>query len=248
MGVSIVEAKQSRELRDRFIEENLGLVRSTIKMMGHSTYNEDYFQEGCIGLIKAVDSYDLNYGVEFSTYAVHAIKGAISMYWRDFEFDNMTGARLPRKIKDINRGLKKMFESGASDEEICAKYHMSKKMLKLSKIALNNQNHCTSLNTNITNITSERTTKDTELIEILTFGRTIEDAILNKVYLDDIYEIVAKKMGERNSKILRMKVQGLNQAEIGEVFGISQVQVSRILKNIGNLICTAQLKKCEYAF
>ena len=83
--------------RDLIIEGNLKLVLSILKKyMNRSDNLDDLFQIGCIGLIKAIDNFDLSYEVKFSTYAVPMIEGEIKRYLRD-----NTSLRISRSLKDI---------------------------------------------------------------------------------------------------------------------------------------------------
>ena len=84
--------------RDILIEENLGLVHHIVKRFTGRGYDcEDLFQTGTIGLIKAIDHFDLSYDVKFSTYAVPLIAGEIKRFLRD---DGMV--KVSRSLKDIN--------------------------------------------------------------------------------------------------------------------------------------------------
>ena len=86
--------KESREI---LINGNLRLVLSVLKKFYNKSENlDDLFQIGCVGLIKAIDNFDLSYGVKFSTYAVPMILGEIKRYIRD----NST-IRISRSLKDI---------------------------------------------------------------------------------------------------------------------------------------------------
>ena len=72
------------ELRDVLVEKNLGLVQHVVKRyIGRGVDAEDLFQKGSIGLIKAIDKFDLSYEVKFSTYAVPMIAGEIKRFLRD---------------------------------------------------------------------------------------------------------------------------------------------------------------------
>ncbi len=83
--------------RDDLINGNLKLVLSIVQRFSNKTDNmDDLFQIGCIGLIKAIDNFDLNYGVKFSTYSVPMILGEVKRYLRD---NNQI--RVSRGIKDI---------------------------------------------------------------------------------------------------------------------------------------------------
>ena len=72
------------QARDELVEENLPLVRFlTKRFVGRGAEGEDLFQYGCIGLLKAIDRFDPDYSVRFSTYAVPVILGEIRRYLRD---------------------------------------------------------------------------------------------------------------------------------------------------------------------
>jgi len=83
--------------RDLLIQGNLRLVLSILKKFYNKTDNmDDLFQVGCIGLIKAIDNFDLSYNVQFSTYAVPMILGEIKRFVRD-----NNSLRISRSLKDI---------------------------------------------------------------------------------------------------------------------------------------------------
>lgn len=83
--------------RDTIVEENLGLVWSVVRKMGNRGHEtEDIFQIGSIGLIKAIDNFDLSFDVKFSTYAVPMIMGEIKRFLRD---DGMI--KVSRSLKEI---------------------------------------------------------------------------------------------------------------------------------------------------
>lgn len=73
-----------RQARDRMVEENVGLVWNIVKRFNGRGYDpEDLFQIGCIGLIKSIDHFNLDFEVRFSTYAVPMIMGEIKRFMRD---------------------------------------------------------------------------------------------------------------------------------------------------------------------
>lgn len=85
------------EARQTFINGNLRLVLSVIqRFLGRKESADDLFQVGCIGLIKAIDNFDLTQGVQFSTYAVPMIIGEVRRYLRD-----NNSIRVSRSLKDI---------------------------------------------------------------------------------------------------------------------------------------------------
>ena len=97
--MELIKKSQSgdKESRDMLVEGNLKLVLSVIKRFNNRGENlDDLFQIGVIGLLKAIDNFDFNHGVKFSTYAVPMIVGEIRRYLRD-----NSKIRIPRSLKDI---------------------------------------------------------------------------------------------------------------------------------------------------
>ena len=124
-GLPKLTAKESDELmrklkagdktaRDTFIVGNMRLVLSLVKRFRIKNLGaDDVFQAGCVGLIKAIDGFDINVGVKFSTYAVPMIVGEIKRYLRDGN-----SLRVSRSIRDMAyRVLKAREEIESHDEE-----------------------------------------------------------------------------------------------------------------------------------
>ena len=89
--------KGDNSARELLIQGNLRLVLSVLKKFYHQAENlDDLFQIGCVGLIKAIDHFDLSYDVKFSTYAVPMILGEVKRYIRD-----NSSVRVSRSLKDI---------------------------------------------------------------------------------------------------------------------------------------------------
>lgn len=86
-----------KEIKDKIVNGNLLLVLSILRSFNNSRFNmDDLFQMGCVGLVKAVENFDLSHGVKFSTYAVPLILGEIKRYTRDD-----TPIRVSRGTKDL---------------------------------------------------------------------------------------------------------------------------------------------------
>ena len=87
-----------KEARERLVEENVGLIWCVVKRFaGRGTEAEDLFQIGSIGLLKAIDKFDLSYDVKFSTYAVPMMTGKIKRFLRD---DGMI--KVSRSLKELS--------------------------------------------------------------------------------------------------------------------------------------------------
>ena len=92
--------------KELVVSQNLGLVWSIVHRFKNNYYDkEDLFQIGCIGLMKAVNNFDTNYGVQFSTYAVPIIMGEIKRYFRD---DGTI--KVSRSLKELNLKINKARE------------------------------------------------------------------------------------------------------------------------------------------
>lgn len=117
-GLPLLTAKENEELmkklkagdksaREKFIVGNMRLVLSLVKRFWAKNANaDDVFQAGCVGLIKAIDNFDLSVGVKFSTYAVPMIIGEIKRYLRDGN-----SLRVSRSIRDTAYRVLKVRES-----------------------------------------------------------------------------------------------------------------------------------------
>lgn len=94
-----------KEARDTIVSENLGLVWSIVKrFMNRGVDLEDLFQIGCIGLLKAVDKFNLEYQVKFSTYAVPMIAGEIRRFLRDDGMIKVSRSLKRRRTGPVHRG------------------------------------------------------------------------------------------------------------------------------------------------
>ena len=92
--------------KELVVNQNLGLVWSIVHRFKNNYYDkEDLFQIGCIGLMKAINNFDTNYGVQFSTYAVPIIMGEIKRYFRD---DGTI--KVSRSLKELNLKINKVKE------------------------------------------------------------------------------------------------------------------------------------------
>ena len=107
----IVKAQNNDELaKEKLVIENTSLVWALVHRFNNSTYDkEELFQIGCVGLIKAINKFDVSYDVTFSTYAVPIIIGEIKRHFRD------DGAiKVSRSIKELNQKIMKLFKAGMS--------------------------------------------------------------------------------------------------------------------------------------
>ena len=214
--------KERKKAREDLVNGNLRLVLSVIQRFTNRGENlDDHFQVGCIGLIKAIDNFDINLNVRFSTYGVPMIIGEIRRYLRD-----NNSVRVSRSMRDIAYKAmqikeKIMAESDhePSVEEVAKKLDIKKETLV---IAL------------------ESVVEPVSLYEpVFSDGNDtiyVMDQIGNKNEdINWLDEIVLKesisKLNEREKKILTLRfLVGKTQMEVASEVGISQAQVSRLEK------------------
>ena len=214
-----------KEARDTIVNENIGLVWSVVRRFSNRGHDlEDLFQIGSIGLLKAIDKFDLKFDVKFSTYAFPMITGEIKRFLRD---DGM--------IK-VSRSLKEM-----SYKAKCSKEQLSYKLGReptIEEIAVDlnvNSEELVMAMESASEVESLYKTiyqgdgNSIYLIDKIDESTCDNDEILDKIVLSDAINSLDEK--EKNIIMLRY-FKDKTQSEIAKEIGISQVQVSRLEKKI----------------
>ncbi|MFV0249994.1 MAG: SigB/SigF/SigG family RNA polymerase sigma factor [Bacilli bacterium] len=210
--------------KDDLINGNLKLVLSIIKKYNNRTDNlDDLFQIGCVGLIKAIDNFDLKYEVKFSTYAVPMILGEVKRYLRD-----NSSVRIARSIKDTSYKAYKAKEelTNTLGREPTTKMIADKLGISESEtqIAIDSMKETISMFEPIYNDGGDT---------IYLFDQ-IEDKSNNNYSLDVKIDLknALKNLKEREKFILEARyLIGKTQMELAEDLGISQAQISRLEKS-----------------
>lgn len=216
--------KGDEEARERYIKGNLRLVLSVIRRFQNSNENaDDLFQIGCIGLMKAIDNFDVSLNVKFSTYAVPMIIGEIRRYLRD-----NNSIRVSRSLRDIaykaiyaRESYMKRFLKEPEIVEIAKEIGVEKEMIVYAMDAIQNP---VSLfepvyteggdTLYVMDQISDKKNKEEHWIENLALREAM------------------KRLGERERHIIDLRFfEGKTQMEVAEEIGISQAQVSRLEKN-----------------
>ncbi len=208
-----------KNAKNTLVEGNLKLVLSILKRYQNRIDNmDDLFQIGVIGLIKAVENFDLSFNVKFSTYAVFMIEGEIKRYIRD-----NSQVRVSRSLKDLSYKIVNFREEYLSknykypsNKEVCKHFNISEFELANT---LSSLNEVVSIFEPIYN----------ESGDTMYLIDQIEDKNIKN--LDDLLSLKeALSKIKTREKIILMKryVDGLSQAEIADMLSISQAQVSRI--------------------
>ena len=232
-GLPKLTAKENEELmlrikagdkaaREKFIVGNMRLVLSLMKRFrSKSASQDDVFQAGCVGLIKAIDHFDISVGVKFSTYAVPMILGEMKRFLRDGN-----SLRVSRSIRDTAYQVLKARERIESRDEEATIEKIAKELEVAERevvYALDAISDPISLYEPVYNKSG-----DTLLLM---------DHLCDKKNTDEIWtEHVALgeaigRLGEREKRILYLRYfEGKTQTEISGEIGISQAQVSRLEK------------------
>ena len=214
--------------REEFVVANMRLVLSVIKRFWAKKANQDdVFQAGCIGLIKAIDNFDLKFEVRFSTYAVPMIIGEIKRYLRDGN-----SLRVPRSIRDTaylalkTRGELEKEHKEASIEDVA----------KSMNVAVTDVVYALDAISDTVSLYDPVFNKDGDnlmLMDQLGDEKNTDEKWTEKVALDSALD----RLGEREKKIIYLRYyEGKTQTEISQEVGISQAQVSRLEKNALSLI------------
>ncbi len=217
-----IRENNDKRARQKLIEGNLRLVLSVVQRFSNRGENpDDLFQVGCIGLIKAIDNFDISHEVRFSTYAVPMIIGEIRRYLRDYN-----PIRVSRSLRDtayhamqIKERIQNEFGRDATIEEIAKEMGIEPANVIIALEAI---------------------------VEPISLYEPVYSDGGDTIYVMDqvgssesdndwLYEIAIKeainKLGDREKQILNLRfMQGKTQMEVAKEVGISQAQVSRLEK------------------
>ena len=212
------------EAREKFIQGNLRLVLSVIqRFTGRGENVDDLFQIGCIGLIKAIDNFDITQDVQFSTYGVPMIIGEIRRYLRD-----NNSVRVSRSIRDlaykvlqIKERINREQNREASVEEIAKELSVEKEEISYCLDAIQDP---ISLQEPLYN---KDGTENLYVMDQIRDNKNIDDR-----WVEDLTIAQAMtKLSKREKEIIsRRFFDGRTQMEVAEEIGISQAQVSRLEK------------------
>lgn len=212
------------QAREEYIFGNLRLVLSIIQRFSNrGEYADDIFQVGCIGLIKAIDNFDITQGVQFSTYAVPMIIGEIRRYLRD-----NNSIRVSRSLRDtaykalqIKESLTTKNAKEPTIEEIAKEMEIPKEDIIFALDAIQDP---ISLFEPVYNDGADA---------IFVMDQVSDDKNTDLRWLENLSLSEAlKRLNEREKLILNLRFfEGKTQMEVADEIGISQAQVSRLEKN-----------------
>lgn len=209
--------------KDILVNENIPLVWSLVHRYKNTYYDkEDLFQIGCLGLLKAIDKFDVSFNVAFSTYAVPLILGEIKKFFRD------DGAiKVSRSLKELNIQVNKL------RDDYFNKYGKEMRIEDISKelmVSVNDIVMCLDANFYPTSINETIYEKDSSSLimeDRLSYDDT--DKFINLITLKDSLN----KLDNKERLLIELRYyQDMNQEEVAKRFNVSQVQVSRMEKKI----------------
>ena len=214
----ILQAQQgNKDVLNELVLENKGLIINVARKFENRGYEfDDLYQIGAIGIIKAVQKFDISYNVMLSTFAVTYIIGEIKRFLRD-----NGPIKISRQIKEISKkiALEQRNNPNITIEELAKMFNVDKEEIAL---ALDSENCIRSL---------EDKSDDDEipLIDKLSSKENNEEIIVNKLALKQCIN----NLKPREKKIILLRYYKCQtQKKVADIIGISQVQVSRIEKKV----------------
>jgi len=210
--------------RSRLINGNLRLVLSIIRRFSSRGENpDDLFQIGCIGLIKAVDNFDVTLDVKFSTYAVPMIIGEIRRYLRD-----NNAVRVSRSVRDL------AYKSLSAREELTKKLDREPTVEDIAKlIGAKSEDVSAALEAIVEPVSLYEPVYTDGQDSVYVMDQISDSENTDETWLEEIaLREAMKHLSKRERNIIELRYfKGRTQMEIAGEIGISQAQVSRIEKS-----------------
>ena len=212
------------EARELYIKGNLRLVLSVIKRFSSSSENaDDLFQIGCIGLMKAIDNFDTNLNVKFSTYAVPMIIGEIRRYLRD-----NNSIRVSRSLRDTaykaiyaKDNYTKKYQKEPTIHEIAQEIGIPKEEIVYAMDAIQSP-------VSLYDPVYSEGGDTLYVMDQISDKKSREENWVESISLSE----AMKRLNQREKHIIEMRFfEGKTQMEVASEIGISQAQVSRLEKS-----------------
>ncbi len=224
MGLFEEIHKGDQNARMTFIQGNLRLVLSVIKRFNNRGENlDDLFQVGCVGLIKAIDNFDLSHNVRFSTYAVPMIIGEIRRYLRD-----NNSVRVSRSLRDL------AYKALKARDELVRKNTKEPTLMEISKeLGMPSEEIVFALEAIQDPVSLFEPIYHDNGDAMYIMDQIQDDKNKDEKWIENIaVKEAVKKLNEREKTIIKKRYfDGKTQMEVADEIGISQAQVSRVEKN-----------------
>ncbi len=216
-------AEGDKKAREELINGNLKLVLSVIRRFtGRGENPDDLFQVGCIGLIKAIDNFDLSHGVKFSTYAVPMIIGELRRYLRD-----NTPIRVSRSVRDL------AYKALSVKDELAAKLSREPRIEEIAaKIGVPKEDVALALDAIADPVSLYEPVYSENGDSVYVMDKVCDTANTDESWLENIAISQAiGKLSPREKRIIMLRFfEGRTQMEVAKEISISQAQVSRLEK------------------
>ncbi|HEY8362162.1 MAG TPA: RNA polymerase sporulation sigma factor SigF [Tissierellaceae bacterium] len=213
------------EAKDILVTYNLGLIRSVLKGFANRGYDvEDLFQIGCIGLLKAIEKFDLSYDVKFSTYAVPMIVGEIKRFLRDDGLVKVSRSlkHTAAKAKGAEERLFHELGREPTIQEISADIGVDKEEVVMALEASYQPEY-------LYDVIHQKDSNPLYLIDKISHETQDESEVVDNLVLKEMLS----KLKPRDRQVIILRYfKDKTQTEVAKLLGISQVQVSRIEKRI----------------
>lgn len=222
----LMAQKGDNDAKDKLVEHNIGLIKSVLRGFTNRGYDmDDLFQIGSIGLLKAINKFDISYDVKFSTYAVPMIAGEIKRFLRDDGIIKVSRSlkQTANKVKYTQENLAKVLGREPTIQEISEELNIDKEEIVM---ALESSYHPDFLY----DVVHQNEGSPLYVIDKISLedGNEEED-IIDNIMLKEILS----QLKERDRQVIVLRYfKDKTQVEVAELLGISQVQVSRIEKRI----------------
>ncbi len=204
---------------EALVVENSGLIWSVARrFIGRGAEADDLYQLGCLGFLKAIEGFDLEYGTQFSTYAVPKIAGEIRRFLRDDGAVKVSRGIKERAavIKSVRSQLLQELGKEPTVLEISARTGLSPEDIATAETAT----------ASVESIQQQTGDDGFSLENILTNTET-EEVLVERISLRQAVD----KLPERESMVIRLRYfHGLTQDRVSKIMSVSQVQISRIEK------------------
>lgn len=211
--------KGDQAAKEALIVENSGLIWSVARrFLGRGTDSDDLYQLGCLGFIKAIEGFDLEFGTQFSTYAVPKIAGEIRRFLRDDGAVKVSRGIKERSavIKTARANLLTVFGREPTVQEIARQTGFTPEEIAIAESA-----------TATVESIQQETGEDGFSLENVLTDTESEDSLLEKIALRQAIDALP----DREATVIKMRYfHGLTQERVSKVLCVSQVQVSRIEK------------------
>lgn len=208
-----------RDATEQLVVENSGLIWSVVRRFsGRGIDPDDLYQLGCLGFLKAVEGFDLEFGTQFSTYAVPKIAGEIRRFIRDDGSVKVSRGLKEQSaaIKAARQRLAGVLEREPSIGEISKETGLSAEEIAAAETA-----------TAATESLQRETGEDGFTLEDVLADSGTEDQLVEKIALRE----AVSKLPEREALVIRLRYDhDLTQQKAAKILKVSQVQVSRIEK------------------